>query len=305
MVLMRFTSVILIVAINFSVLDQALADTHCVTMTNALASPPYTNWLTAATNIQDAINKSSPLDIVSVASGTYWLSNSISITNAITLLSMEGRSNTVVNGRDLCCCLKLNSADAVVNGFTFTHGNSPTGGGGLLSSIGGTVRNCTFVSNAAHSVTLFYESGGGGIYLAKGGLIDNCRIVSNVVYSSQHTADIAGVGAYLHNGGQLTNCDVSYNCATSDTERIYGGGVFLRNGGELRDCRIVGNTAKAYGGHGGGVYSMSGGTFDGCTIRSNEVASSSGAGANGAGLCLISGGTLRHCTIRRTQGVSP
>jgi hypothetical protein len=293
-----------VLAFGLLIPTTLLADVHYVSP-NGYHVSPFNSWTNAATNIQAAINSASVTDIVCVATGTYSLSASISITNAITLLSLEGRTNTIIDGGDLYRCLTLNSTGAVVDGFTITRGNSPEGGGGVWSASGGTIRNCTLVSNTAHSATISETSGGGGVYLANGGLLDNCRIVSNLVYSSRSSAKIAGVGVYLYAGGELTNCDISYNSATSSQEAVYGGGIYLRNGGNLRNCRIIGNSARAKPGDGGGVYSKVGGIFDGCDISSNECESWSGVSTSGGGVNLIKGGTLKNCNIRgNTAGKS-
>src|SRR3989442_9996481 len=50
---------------------SALADVHYVDVNNTNATPPYTNWTTAATNIQAAVNAAVAGDEIVVTNGGY------------------------------------------------------------------------------------------------------------------------------------------------------------------------------------------------------------------------------------------
>ena len=52
---------------------SALADVYCVDLNCTNATPPFVNWATAATNIQDAVDAAVPGNEVVVANTEAWL----------------------------------------------------------------------------------------------------------------------------------------------------------------------------------------------------------------------------------------
>ena len=95
-------------ALFLSCLFQASASVHYVDLNSTNAAPPYTNWITAATNIQDAVDTANPGDIVLVTNGVYQTggrtlyndppTNRVSVTKLITLLSVNGPAVTTIQG---------------------------------------------------------------------------------------------------------------------------------------------------------------------------------------------------------------
>jgi len=295
-----------------------------VSSTNAVA--PYTNWLTAATNIQDAVGAAQAGNIVVVGAGIYsngWTvisgteTNVVALTNGITLLGLYGWQSTVIKGGTQMRCAYVGS-NSVLSGFTITNGHAQgLTGGGVLCQPGGMVANCLVISNSVNSPGTYIGGFGGGIY---GGMISNCTLAFNTagsgggvgggasVWNCTFTNNAANggggasgsvlndcllsnnVAAYNGNygvGGALSNC-VAYNCTIirNSISTGEGGGSFL---GTNFNCFIVGNFANFYG---GGTYQST--NYD-CVISNNSVFDY-GGGADGGVLynCLLAFNTASN-----------
>jgi hypothetical protein len=86
---------------------NAPAATHYVDANGTNATPPYADWLTAATNIQDAVDAAGTGDLILVTNGVYAFggrqtsdgtSNRVVLDKAITLQSVNGRQSTLIDG---------------------------------------------------------------------------------------------------------------------------------------------------------------------------------------------------------------
>jgi parallel beta-helix repeat protein len=293
---------------------EVSAATLYVSLNNTDPVPPYADWNSAATNIQDAVDASTHGDLILVTNGVYAtsarvvhgaLTNRVVIDKAVTLESVNGPALTIIKGyqdpaatyagstNSIRCLYLTNGAVAI--GFTLTDGgtgppqppNGTTeeeGGGAWCESTNVVLSNCVLIANSA-------VMAGGGAY---SGTLDNCIITSNSV--TWPSSPYGGGGAYL---STLNDCILSGNQAIQS----YGGGVAA---GTVNNCTIAGNTAYLGGGAyagilnnciltnnfasngGGGYYAYNGGTANDCILTGNST-SVNGGGADG--------GLLINCTV--------
>jgi hypothetical protein len=236
-------------------LNVIAATTHYVDLNSPSPTPPYTSWLTAATNIQLAVNLSVLGDTVLVTNGVYQTgginaagSNRVAVTRPITVSSVNGPSVTVIhgyqspsttNGTSALRCVYLTSG-ATLSGFTLTHGatiDSGSGGGVMCQSTSAVLTNCIITGNSAG-----YEGGG-----AYSGTLNNCVLSGN-------SASASGGGS---SSGTLNNCVLSGNSAS------YSGGG--DSSGTLNNCTLVSNSASSSG---GGSF---GGLLSNCIVYFNSA----------------------------------
>ena len=243
--------------------------THYVSLGSTNPTPPYASWATAATNIQDAVDAATVAGaLVMVSDGVY--PGGVAVTNALTLLSVNGPQFTIINGHpedtfppNRMNCVSLTDG-ASLTGFALTNG----GGGVLCASTNAFLTNCIIVDNIGST------SGG-----ASGGTLYNCTLTGNwflgggasgsTLYNCTLTQN--GRGA---NGGGAGLCTL-YNCTLVGNVAYKGGGAYLCT---LNNCTLIGNSASATG---GGAYWC---TLYNCTLTGN--------GAIGA-----FGSTLSNCIV--------
>jgi hypothetical protein len=253
------------------------ATTLYVNVNGTSPTPPYTNWATAATNIQDAVDAAANGDSVLVTNGIYATggriasgsvsglggggSNRVTIAKAIMARSLSGPAVTVIQGNQVpgtkigigaVRCVWLTNG-AVLSGFTLTNGATASSnvkvdgtGGGAFSS--GVISNCVFVGNVA--------AGGGGVF---GGTLNNCMLMANSTISGG-----IGGGTWF---ATLNNCVVVSNSAPGG----FGGGAGTYC--SLNSCTVAFNSARSGGGSYGGalsnciVYFNSGGNYGLSTLN--------------------------------------
>ena len=263
--------------------------------TNGTHSSPFTNWVTAATNIQAAIDLGTHGTEVRVTQGVYRIGAQITVAKGITVVGVDGRANTIVDANGACRCFYVTHTNAVLDGLTIRNG-SGTAGGGVFLDRGGTVKNCLITNNTS-------SGNSGGVCLYLGGLVTNCVIEKNSGGSG---------GGVMCSGGTVSHCTIADN--TMSASHSGAGGVTLV-AGAVRNCLIRGNLNGYFNWGEGGVY-CSGGIVENCTIVSNRMTSNlgeaSGAYVGGTGIlrnCLVyghshynatvicDGATVQNCTV--------
>jgi hypothetical protein len=316
--------------------NQNTNPVHYVSLSSTNPVAPYTNWITAATNLQDAIAVAQAGEIVAANAGVYTNggvviygaeTNRVALTNGITLLGVYGTRSTIIAGGTQTRGVYVGS-NSVVSGFTITNGQTrlnggdtirEQSGGGIWCELGGAVVNCLVISNFAGNGNNF-QSGrlGGGIY---GGTISNCVLAgnfsgsgggtaSNLLWNcilTNNTANLGG-GAY---GAVLYNCGLSNNAAIYNGTSGTGGGVYQCT---LYNSILMNNQASGSG-YGGGAYqgtnfnclitgntaNYGGGTYQStnfnCRILGNTASIYGGGAYDGMSYnCVLSGNTATNTT---------
>lgn len=231
----------------------APAAVRYVDLNSASPAPPYTNWVTAATNIQDAVDAAVTGDQILVTDGVFQTGsrtvfgvigiNRVAVTKAVVVQSVNGPDFTIIqgyqvpgttNGPGAVRCAYL-SGGAVLAGFTLSNGATEFGGsgGGVFCeslSRSEVVSNCVLIGNAAD-----YQGGG-----SFRGTLQNCTLNGNSVWWRQGYAN-SGYGGGGACSSRLNNCVLVDN-------RVFGGdggGAAAEYGGSctLSNCTLVGNVA--------------------------------------------------------------
>ncbi|MEJ0089382.1 MAG: choice-of-anchor Q domain-containing protein [Limisphaerales bacterium] len=250
---------------------------HFVSIRGTNPVAPYTNWLTAATNIQSAIDVAGDGETVIVSNGVYrtggrvvyeTLTNRVVLDRPISVQSLNGPSVTVIQGYQfpgasaVRCAYLTNGATLM--GFTLTNGALATSGDTIRSRSGGGAwcesTNATLINCVIRSIN------GGNAYYGAGvfsGTLSNCLIRDNL------SAQYGGGAAY----STLIGCVVSNN-----TSVYQGGGTF---GGLVSGCFLLGNSSVSGGGAASNVLLN-------CTLANNKPSGSSP---------FVSGGGAYACTL--------
>jgi hypothetical protein len=269
-------------------LSQARAALLYVNLNSTNPVAPYSNWTTAATSIQAAVDGANPGDEVLVTNGIYQsggrpaasgdVTNRVAVTTAITIRSVNGPATTLIEGYQVpgavfgtnaVRCVYLTNG-AVIIGFTLTNGASGTGsftaGGGIsCGSTSEVVSNCILTGNSAGT--------GGGASL---GRLYNCLITNN-------SASQSPGGPHSGCGGGISG-GLQYGCTiVSNTSYSEGGGAF---GSTMTSCVVAGNGSY----FGGGLYQ--------CTAAASYLVANQAVDGGGASYC-----TLNNCLIASNSAV--
>jgi len=274
--------------------------THYVDLNRPSPVPPYTSWLTAATNIQDAVDAADAGDTVLVTNGVYatggraihgTMTNRVVVDKPLMLVSVNGPDFTAIEGHQVLPdgygpgairCVYLTNG-ATLCGFTLTGGGTEIGsrddrlgwGAGLwCESTEAYASNCVITNCVAE-----YAAGG-----AVRGTLDNCTIT-------------ATVGTY---GGGARESILNHCLLTFNEGRSYGGGAAF---GILNRCLVISNSAYSAGGaqscpmtnclvYGNSAVHSKGGAMWGPLVNCTVVRNSAGSYAGG-----VMHGTHYNCII--------
>jgi hypothetical protein len=282
-------------------------------------TPPYADWSTAATTIQDAVDAANDGDQILVKDGVYGSGsrelngpNRVAVNKAVTVQSVNGPAVTVIDGAQAMRCVYLADTSSLI-GFTLTNGNSGASGGGAYcestsvvvsncfflgnstsgdggGSFQGTLDDCTLVGNQVSWES--YGSGGGAI----GAVLNNCTLTGNVAsifgqgggaYSSTLNHCVLTANGSYEGGGGAESCVLSHCTLSGNTILFQGGGGGADNS-TLDNCTLTGNSS----GYGGGVQNC---TLNNCALSGNT----SGGNGGGAG-----SSTLNNCTLTGNSAVN-
>jgi hypothetical protein len=276
-------------AMGFAVLTgfviKVSAATLYVSQTSPNPAPPYSSLITAAHNIQDAVDVAGDGDTILVASGQYGLTNQVTVTKGIVLQSINGASQTYLIAQSDIWCLWVSNSLAVVDGFSL----QPSGVGNPIVAMGlflagGTARNCTF--------TNFSLGGLGASVTMSGGVLSN----SIVTYRRSPADNVSGI--FCGNGGLIRNCQI-----LGQPGGQTGVGVYLVNS-ELQDCFISGIPGASAMARGPALYAISS-TITGSTITKN-FSRGQGGGAHLESSfmdrCIIVGNMCADVAVRTGGG---
>ena len=230
--------------------------------TNSAHVSPFSSWPSAATSINAAVETAQNGDTVIVSNGTYYLSSTIPVYSYLTLISLNGPSNTIIDGQNQVRCIELRANPSTVSGFTIRQGysfgnDSAGGGGGIYADGDGTISNCIVFSNRARR--------GGGIFAENCRItIRDCAVISNTAFS--------GGGIFISDAGSVLDSDLMGNTAKT------GGGIYLSdlNSGLIRNCLIAENRATPSYASGGGAVVVGIVSVESCTIYNNSSDNNSG-----------------------------
>jgi hypothetical protein len=251
---LRVTVITLLLAVS-----SLSAATHYVSLESTNPTSPYTNWVTAATNIQQAVDATAAGEEIVVTNGIYvtggravygTMTNRVAVDKPLTLRSVNGPQFTLIQGYQVpgttnsdwvIRCVYLTNG-AILSGFTLTNGASRnvgewetelSGGGVWCVSASAVVSNCVLTSNLATK--------GGGAYR---GTLYNCALTGNRAGAGGFAGGGSGGGAY---DCTLYNCTVTGNSAIPNMfgEGGYGGGAAYCT---LNNCTLTGDSAVGFGG---------------------------------------------------------
>jgi hypothetical protein len=303
---MRTSTLSLTLCLSAILALRAAAATLYVDISNPTPVAPYTNWLTSATNIQDAVDAANLNDLILVTNGIYQtggrvvsevLTNRVALTKPVMVQSVNGPVVTAIVGNPVFsdsavrCVYMTNGATLI--GFTLTNGGTRDtypltfesyGGGAWCESTSCLLSNCVLVGSVAVGMA-------GGAY---GGTLSTCIISGNHCLGSG-----GGVNTCILNNCTLTNnvaggdggaaaASTLYGCVLSRNSSSYGGGGARWS--YLSNCVLSANSGSV----GGGACQS---TLDNCLLTGNVASRGGGANLSTLNNSLITGNTAYNGSL--------
>ena len=180
--------------------------------------------------IQSSLLAAGHGDTIEVAAGVY-RENLDLFGKVVHLVGREGPESTIIDGdgkSSVVRCVRGETPDSIIEGFTLRNGMASSGGGVLCSGSSPTIRGCLLTGNQA-------EEYGGGVFCAAGAapILERCRLVGN-------SARRAGGGLACEDSSpQVVSCVLREN----ETDRVGGGIHSRRSELELSGTLLQGNRA--------------------------------------------------------------
>lgn len=251
---------------------------------SGLSIPPYTNWLSAAVSLSNALSVAQDGDTILFDAGTYYINNNILVTQAISIISVHGPLSTVFDYDGIkYITITLKHDKARLNGFTLSHSSDTA-----FQCEQGNIFNCSVTDNSKTGVTLLqgiitncwiYNNGEYGIYAYSGPniLVENCVVFSNELK-----------GIHIRDVGRINNCIIRYNREGGIKSMGYRSIIveksIIHNNGRaslpisgagldvtytvVQNCLVMHNSC---GISGGGVYAGENSKIVNCTIVGNSA----------------------------------
>lgn len=263
------------------------AGTNYVWQNSPAPDPPFTNWNTAAHDIQSAVDAADAGNTVLVgaqANQPYYLASAVTVAkNVLVRGEVLSGERVIVDGQNLTRCFFVDgnaALEAAIENLTIRNGTDGSGGGGVYLNGGGRVGYCTFESNDCPA------SYGGAVVCNTGGAVEYCDFFANRAWNG-------GAAAFLYAGGTLNAGVLSNNHAGAD-----GGALYFYQGGAAGAVQLLNNTAA---GNGGGACLFAGGSLDSATVSQNVSSNLTGGGG---GVYLDGGGSLTMSAVSENQAWS-
>jgi len=318
----RRLSFMLVILVLIAGMECPAAIHYVVPPGTAGATPtdPFTNWAIAGTNLIEVVNAAltnTGSRLIWVTNGTYYPTNQIYATSAMTIQSVNGRDLTILNGVNASTnrCAYFSANGSVFDGFTVTKYHAYGQAGTIFMNSRSTIINCSFLNNSNTHFGAGSGSGsGGGANVGSGGItITNCIFRDNWVstyggaiygnnmkiygchFEGNFVRDYYGAAISISSANEntISNCVIINNSALTGGTGI----MALGDTNNILNCIITGNVARAAGSYGAGIVGSGKTTIKNCSIIGN-LATNQGGGIYGTNM------TIQNCLVALNRALT-